>query len=286
MVTVGQDSRILVWDAATGTVSDEIPPAQGVLPIVVDPDGEWIAAGLSDGGVGIRDAATGDIERTLLTSQDLVGHVEVTPDGALLIASADDGARVWRTDTWEQVVSIPPAPTGTYMAALSPAGDLMATANGDGSIGIFDGNTGHLIRSLDGHRDLTYAVQFDGTGERLLSVGFDRMVRVWDVRTGEELSELLHNLLVSSAEFVGLHGPLGQQVEGVARVALVEQVGSPRERTHRGHGRDRGEHLRTQPGEDRCGGEDPDDVVRRTHGRHSSFGRVVGCRSAYGARGA
>ncbi len=202
MVSVGQDSRILIWDAPTGTVSHDIPPAQGVLPIVFDPDGEWIAAGLSDGEVAIRDAATGDIERMLHT-RDLVSQVEVTPDGDLLIASADDGARVWRTDTWEQVVSIPSAPSGTYMANLSPSGDLIATANGDGSIGIFDGNTGHLIRTLEGHRDLAYAVQFDGTGERLLSVGFDRMVRVWDVRTGEELSELLHDLLISSAEFVG-----------------------------------------------------------------------------------
>ena len=48
---------------------------------------------------------------------------------------------------------------------------------------------------LRGHKGAVLATKFDGAGRRLATLGTDRAVRVWDVRSGRELKELagVHN---------------------------------------------------------------------------------------------
>ncbi len=92
------------------------------------------------------------------------------------------------------------------------------TANADGTVKMFDGHSGNLIRTLGTHDDLAFTVEFDARGERVLSVGEDRTVRVWDAASGEQLNVLPHDTLISDASWVGMDYIASLESDGVGLV--------------------------------------------------------------------
>lgn len=56
----------------------------------------------------------------------------------------------------------------------------------DGTINVWDVETGELVRTLKGHIKAVSALKFDG--HKLISGSYDRTVRVWNYRTGECVS--------------------------------------------------------------------------------------------------
>jgi WD40 repeat protein/DNA-binding SARP family transcriptional activator len=78
------------------------------------------------------------------------------------------------------------------IVAWSPEGSLFTTEGPEetGRVELRDVSTGGVVRSWVGHDIDVNAVAFDADGSRLGSAGDDGFARVWDVRTGELLSEV------------------------------------------------------------------------------------------------
>jgi WD40 repeat protein/DNA-binding SARP family transcriptional activator len=78
------------------------------------------------------------------------------------------------------------------IVAWSPEGSLFTTEGPEdtGIVELRDAGTGELVRSWVGHDIDVNAVAFDATGARVASGGDDGFARVWDVQTGEQLSEV------------------------------------------------------------------------------------------------
>jgi WD40 repeat protein len=109
--------------------------------------------------------------------------------------------------------------------AYAPDGKLLAAGGSDNKIRLIDPATGKLVRELAGHTARTYqpardaksafdllvssvgegnvtAVAFSPDGKVLASGGWDDMVRLWDVKTGEELRKVVaHKAMVAAVAF-------------------------------------------------------------------------------------
>jgi WD40 repeat protein len=72
-------------------------------------------------------------------------------------------------------------------AFFNSDGNLVITASSDGTVGIWNSNTGKLIHNLVGHIDIVNYAVFNNYANRAASVGADQNLIIWDVATGTEL---------------------------------------------------------------------------------------------------
>ena len=68
---------------------------------------------------------------------------------------------------------------------FSPDGSLLATASADHTVRLWDGTTGHLVRTLIDCDNLVYAVAFSPDSKLLAAGSWDGFVRIWDVNSGK-----------------------------------------------------------------------------------------------------
>ena len=73
---------------------------------------------------------------------------------------------------------------GVNAVALSPSGRMLASANADNTIALWDPVTGRRLRTLHGHAGAVNAVAFDPAGDVVASGSSDHTVALWDVATG------------------------------------------------------------------------------------------------------
>jgi WD40 repeat protein len=74
--------------------------------------------------------------------------------------------------------------------AVSPDGQILATASADKTVRLWNFATRKQLRRLSGHTALVRAVAFSRDGKTLASASFDKTVRLWDVATGKQLRRL------------------------------------------------------------------------------------------------
>ncbi len=83
---------------------------------------------------------------------------------------------------------------------FSPDGRKALSCSEDGTIRLWEVDTGEQIRTLIGHRGAVKSVVFSRDGRSALSSGDDATVRYWDIDTGEELRRFEgHSGMVYSA---------------------------------------------------------------------------------------
>ena len=83
------------------------------------------------------------------------------------------------------------SPTGDFFAASS-AGD------GDGTLLIWDTETGEKICSFEGHTNFISSLSCSPDGNQLISSSWDQTTRIWDIATGKELRQLQPVINVST----------------------------------------------------------------------------------------
>jgi WD40 repeat protein len=90
---------------------------------------------------------------------------------------------------YKLVLQAPPA-ASVNSVAVSPDGSLVATAADEGGVRLYDAKTGVLLRAIGGAGDRS--VTFSPDGRTLAAGGFhmDKLVGVYDVRTGNRLRTL------------------------------------------------------------------------------------------------
>jgi WD40 repeat protein len=77
-----------------------------------------------------------------------------------------------------------------YSLAFLANGRQLASASEDGTIRIWDINTGTTVQTLTGHKRSVFAIAVSPNGQLLVSAGNERDLFMWDVRSGKQTGKL------------------------------------------------------------------------------------------------
>jgi WD40 repeat protein len=128
------------------------------------------------------------------------------------------GVRLWDVNSRKELQRFEDS-TGdrVHWAVFSPDERRVLTGHGSpsengasqGTVRLWDVETGKLIRSMDGHTGAISCVAFSPDGRYAASSSHDQTVRLWDVETGRELHSFVgHQGIVERVAF----SPDGQRL--------------------------------------------------------------------------
>jgi cytochrome c len=230
-VSGGEDGRIAVWRAGETTPAQVFEAHKAsIAGLAVSQDGRRIASASWDGTARIT-PLSGDAVRVLQGHQGNVNAVAFLPDGRIATAGYDATVRIWPREDGPPVVITLPTPVNVVVAAgdgeivaagadglvrildarnevraaieaqstpiiglaLSPDGTRIAAAAIAGSVAVIDRAGAKVLFNFVGPGLPVWSLAFRPDGRELLTGGSDRMVRRWDMRTGEHIGEAVLN---------------------------------------------------------------------------------------------
>ncbi len=215
-------------DAPSSVLTGHNAPVVG---LAVSPDGASLASASWDHTAALWPLAGGGKRRVLNGHAQAVNGVAFIPDGSALVTTGYDATvRIWplRREEAPVVTALPSAlnalavaPDGEIVTAggdgniyflsgkgerkgeiaagqtsiiglaLSGDGLLIAVAGIRGSVAIIERATRQVVRTLVGPGLPVWSVVFFPDNHTLLTGGADRVIRRWDVRTGEPIGDLV-----------------------------------------------------------------------------------------------
>lgn len=165
---------------------------------------------------------------------DRGGHMHFSPDGSWLVGpgpSIEPGSlRVWDAATGKLLRTWPAHAFGVTTLAVSPRGDLVASAGAEAkgpdtahpladlTVKLWDAGSGAAVATLTGLAGPVNSVAFSPSGDRLVTADRGGLVRLWTVPDGSAVRDLAsppaptNSLTVNSYGKSAAFSPDGQWV--------------------------------------------------------------------------
>lgn len=157
--------------------------------LACSPDGKWLAIGKRDGTVALTDVAL-KLTRTLAISSHGIDDLALSPDGSLLAVNVSGAsAQLWNAIQGTLVATLKTDFSGSTSMDFSPDSGLLATADSDTAIRIYD-RIGRLRARYSGLVLEPYAIRFMPDGKQIAVGGADCMLTILDVSDNHVVRQL------------------------------------------------------------------------------------------------
>ncbi len=215
VVTASADGTARIWAASAGQEATAV--YHNVIGgAALSPDGTLLRTVDGLGIVETWDAATGATrgKTRWYDGKNIWFLTAFSPDGTRLVLAnrldSNNGDAVANLRSAPDVVIWDPVArrvvaemrghmTAVSAAVFSPDGTRLLTADGAGTVGVWDAATGNLLFAV-AHGSDTKAAAFSADGRRFVTGG-NAAVRVWDAANGTQIAEIIP---ADSANAVGL----------------------------------------------------------------------------------
>jgi RNA polymerase sigma factor (sigma-70 family) len=190
LLFTGDNEGICVWDVANGTLRQRFAKGMGwAYRLALSQDGKTLVSVHLTGDFPNRRAAIhlwnvpACTHIREMTTQKMIYHIALSPDGETLASGGDDGPKVWEVASGSQLVKLRGVSSYTPSVIFSPNGRTLL-AGGAGFFREWRLPTGREIRSFPVGSDYTYNAAFSPDG-KTLATGGTRSVTLWDTKTAK-----------------------------------------------------------------------------------------------------
>ncbi|MGB3789889.1 MAG: WD40 repeat domain-containing protein [Phormidesmis sp.] len=166
LISASEDNSLRLWHVENGLLQTIEGHTGGVWCAGFSPDGKLVASGGADGMIllwSVRQLASEQIRLAprpipLRGHRDWVRSLRFSPNGEFLASGSDDGTvRLWPV--------LPEAFQKPIQKPIQKPSEI-----------------GELLPPLLGHKGVVWDVDFDASGEQLLSAGADGTIRLWNLQ--------------------------------------------------------------------------------------------------------
>jgi WD40 repeat protein len=186
LAAAGADNAIRVYDVETGRQELFIEQhADWILGLSFSPDGTLLASASRDKTARLFNGKTGELESTYVGHSDAVFGVLFAPDSQRVCsAGRDKSLHLW--DRKEAKKLDDAREFEGEVLRLVASGDAVFSCGADKKIRQHSvGKKLELARTLSGHEDVIYAMDYHAPSGRLATGSYDGQVRIWDVENGK-----------------------------------------------------------------------------------------------------
>jgi eukaryotic-like serine/threonine-protein kinase len=243
VLTSPNDGTVHVWDGRTGVRLNKFASGENlILALGLNQDETLIAAGHAQGSVSLLDAETGAKYWTYpAPSRKPVDSVWFSPDGryllvgyfgsAIEVLDAESGERVTDFAGHDEVTSFMERSKEVTSHQFLPDGSSVITASADGSVRIWDLESGREVEPP------TFAPDFGSKGISVQAInptkfrevatgGFDGSLYIWNQRTGEKTHDLGRGIGEIKHLFFSRDGTCLFAVEKEQKIRILNRSGA------------------------------------------------------------
>lgn len=194
-----------------------------VYALAISPDSKFLATGGKDKAIRLWDlqGASPRLVRVYNGHSDDVTSLAFSPDGKTLAsAGKDQSLRFWTVSLSDDHSNFQEHTASVWSVVVSGDGKLIASAGADRQILVRDA-TGKVVQTLSGNKAAITSLAFGSDHTTLVSVGGDKIVRIWNAVEGKLIKELTGHEGVIMASAIG--GPGGKMLVtgGIDKIALL-----------------------------------------------------------------
>ncbi|ETO14384.1 hypothetical protein RFI_22984 [Reticulomyxa filosa] len=211
IASASDDHTVRVWDVKSGIPMQIFKGRYPILMAEFSPNGHIVAA-VSDDGIQIWDMKLKRNVKNFAKSSSAC-NISFSPNGKYIASCSTYMIEIWDVNSKQQGKKLKDFPTGPAVH-FSPNGEMIAGLYDDTIIGIWDVKSGTMskefighsdnvtcvkfspdeaekeIQILEGHSDIVNEVKYFPDGQIIISCSDDKTIRLWDVKSGQEIQRL------------------------------------------------------------------------------------------------
>jgi basic membrane protein A and related proteins len=203
LATSSLDGQVKLWDLTAQKERQSFKLGTGgVYGIDISRDGSRLSAAALDGSIGVWNLGSNP-EWLSFPAQMATGRPAFSPDGRQLAmgVSQTGEVKVWNPLNGEELFSLVHGGHTAFVEAVvySRDGKLLATASLDGTVKLWEADSGRLFRTLTLSGSPVYDLSISSDGQWLAAGSLAR-AKLWEISSGENIASMEGRAVITALE--------------------------------------------------------------------------------------